>query len=114
MLITTLMRVVLYRFGENKISEQPSQREYERVTWEIMPELLKTTLISKTSGALYRCLSMQIDDLATYRKTTLIVANNCGASTPSPSMRPHATPSSRTTCGGGPVPSEIGAPYRRK
>lgn len=46
------------------------------MTTDMLPELLKTTsLITKTRGAMYRDFCLQIDDLATYQKTTLMVMN---------------------------------------
>lgn len=57
---------VLQRFGENEFIEQPTRcefdiSEYERVTLEKLPELLKTTLlITRAVGAfiaIFACIS---------------------------------------------------------
>lgn len=70
---STLMRFVLQKFGEKKFINQLIKweldiSEYGRVMQVQLPELLKIMLlISKTSGAMYRYLCMQIDDLTAYK-----------------------------------------------
>lgn len=74
-MIIVLMSMVLREFVGKQFIEQLTKWEfdisvYERVPSERLPELRKTTLlVTKTNGAMYRCLCMQIDDLASSQKT---------------------------------------------
>ena len=72
-MISTLMRIVQQRFDETRFVEQLTKwefdiAEFEKVTADHLPDLLKTTLlIIKTSGSMYRYLCMQINELVTYQ-----------------------------------------------
>lgn len=83
---STWMRIVPQNFDENDFSELLTDRgfgtsEYKRVAQDKLPDLLKTTLlISKTSGAMYRYLCMQLDDLTTCQRANTMIVNYCGTS----------------------------------
>lgn len=88
-------------------------RERERESIERLPELLKTTLLTTTSGAMYSCLCMHIDDLASYQQPVIIVVCYCKTSASSASAQSHFTQSSRTT-DNGPAPMDIDAFCKRE
>lgn len=71
-MISTLINIVLQKFGDNQFMEQLTKWELDISEYD----LLKATLLAtKTSGAVYRYLCMQIGGLTTYQKAKTMIVN---------------------------------------
>lgn len=115
--ISTLIRIMLQKLDETKFVEQLMRwefdiAEYERVTAERLPELLKTTLLfTKISGPAYGDLGMQVNDANPHEET--IVVKWCRTISLSSSAQAHRHARSRGSTTG-PAPMETDTSHNVK
>lgn len=115
---TTLTRILLLKFDDNNLMEHITKWEidtsdYERVKSDKLSELLKTTsLISNTSGAMYRYFFRPADEFTTYQNTNMMIVSYRRTLQLTASVHQQSTARSTCTEQGG-APLDINAFHRK-